>query len=249
MAYVTPSSRTTGDLITASVWNQDVVDNVRANPAELAQAAGDLFVGDGSKVVRREPLGATFEYLRVNGAGDDLEWAPAPGGWQVVASGAWTGTALTISSLSGFRRYWALVHYYHVTGGGGSLSMSPAWNINSLSANFHTVFEDKQFGAATTTDGNTASATTIAALGGGGTVDTTMSGMFSLLVFRASVSAQLVFMGESVITRGQAPQIRTFRGYYSGTVSSVTSLNLSGFGSWFAANTGSHYVVLGSDSA
>lgn len=248
MAYVTPSSRTTGDLITASVWNQDVVDNVRANPAELAQTAGDLFVGDGSKVLRREPLGAAFQYLRVNAAGDDLEWAATPGGWEVVASGTWTGSAVTISSLSGFRRYWALVHYYHVTGEGGSLSMSPAWNINSLGANFHTVFEDKQFGATATTDGNTTSASTIAALGGSSTTDFTMSGIFSLMVFRASVTAQLVFMGESIVTRSTAPQARTFRGYYSGTVSAVTSLNLSGFGILYAS-AGSHYVVFGSNNA
>ena len=221
---------------------------MRANPAELAQTAGDLFVGDGSKLLRREPLGAAFQYLRVNAAADDLEWAATPGGWEVVASGAWTGSAVTISSLSGFRRYWALVHYDHVTGGGGSLGMGPAWDINSLGANFHTVFEDKQFGASTTTDGNTASAGAIVALGGSSTTDVTMSGMFSLLVFRASVTAQLVFMGESMATRGQAPQVRTFRGYYSGTVASVTSLNLSGFGS-LPAGAGSHYVVFGSNNA
>lgn len=38
MAYVAPSSTTTGDLITAAIWNQDVVDNVIAVKA-LVDAA------------------------------------------------------------------------------------------------------------------------------------------------------------------------------------------------------------------
>jgi len=42
MAWVTPSTRTTGDLITAAIWNQDVVNNTIAlTPAGLS------FVIDG----------------------------------------------------------------------------------------------------------------------------------------------------------------------------------------------------------
>ena len=35
MAYVTPSTRTTGTVITAPIWNQDVVDNVIASQRPL----------------------------------------------------------------------------------------------------------------------------------------------------------------------------------------------------------------------
>src|SRR3990167_7221529 len=46
MAYVAPSTRTTGTLITAAIWNQDIVDNpiaLRAGGIAIAsQAANDI---------------------------------------------------------------------------------------------------------------------------------------------------------------------------------------------------------------
>lgn len=47
MAWVTPSTRTTGDLITAAIWNQDVV----ANPiAILPTGIGIIIDGAGSTI-------------------------------------------------------------------------------------------------------------------------------------------------------------------------------------------------------
>ena len=44
MAYVAPTYRTTGSLITAAIWNQDVVDNMSAVYAALAQAVPTGFI-------------------------------------------------------------------------------------------------------------------------------------------------------------------------------------------------------------
>lgn len=60
MAYVSPSNRTTGDLITAADWNQDVVDNMKANPAELSKA------GNGGKVVALNAGETALEYADVS---------------------------------------------------------------------------------------------------------------------------------------------------------------------------------------
>ena len=48
MAWVTPSSRSTGDLITAAIWNQDVV----ANPIALTPAGFTFMIdGGGAEIV------------------------------------------------------------------------------------------------------------------------------------------------------------------------------------------------------
>jgi hypothetical protein len=50
MAWVTPTTRTTGALITAAIWNQDVVENVIALRlgalALTGQVQGSLVVAD-----------------------------------------------------------------------------------------------------------------------------------------------------------------------------------------------------------
>ncbi len=43
MAYVAPSTRSTGDLITAAIWNQDAVDNVIAVKA-IADGASEIYI-------------------------------------------------------------------------------------------------------------------------------------------------------------------------------------------------------------
>lgn len=52
MAYVAPSTRTTGTLITAAIWNQDVVDNpiaLRAGAIAITtQANGRIVVASSA---------------------------------------------------------------------------------------------------------------------------------------------------------------------------------------------------------
>src|SRR3990170_2835859 len=45
MAYISPSTVTTGDLITAAEWNQDIVANEQASAPDMFTDKGDLFVG------------------------------------------------------------------------------------------------------------------------------------------------------------------------------------------------------------
>lgn len=63
MAYVSPSNRTTGDLITAAIWNQDVVANMKANPAEIVTTAEDIVVATGANALKRLAVGANGRAL------------------------------------------------------------------------------------------------------------------------------------------------------------------------------------------
>jgi len=57
MAYIAPTSRTTGDLVTAAIWNADVVANeIAINAGAIAvasQAIGDLIVATSATQIGR----------------------------------------------------------------------------------------------------------------------------------------------------------------------------------------------------
>ncbi|HXG88761.1 MAG TPA: hypothetical protein VNJ02_10530 [Vicinamibacterales bacterium] len=75
MAYGAPSTRTTGTLITAAIWNQDVV----ANPAALyagalalpSQAARDFLFATSATQLGRVAAGTAGQALLTKGAGAD----------------------------------------------------------------------------------------------------------------------------------------------------------------------------------
>jgi len=56
MAYVAPSTRTTGDLITAAIWNVGVANEVAINAGAVAiasQATGDVIVASSASQLGR----------------------------------------------------------------------------------------------------------------------------------------------------------------------------------------------------
>lgn len=89
MAYVAPSTRTTGTLITAAIWNQDAV----ANPIALyagalsiaSQAAYDVFYAASATQLGRIALGQGVMY-HATGAGSAPGWSMAPALTTVTAS-------------------------------------------------------------------------------------------------------------------------------------------------------------------
>lgn len=78
MAYVAPTTRTTGTLITAAIWNQDVV----ANPIALyagalsiaSQAANDVLYAASATQLARLAAGTAGHVLKTNGAGSPPSW-------------------------------------------------------------------------------------------------------------------------------------------------------------------------------
>lgn len=78
MAYVTPSSKTTGDLIAATDWNQNTVDNpiaLRTGGIAIAsQAANDIIYASSSTQLARLAAGTAGQVLATQGAGSAPSW-------------------------------------------------------------------------------------------------------------------------------------------------------------------------------
>ena len=75
MAWVTPSSRSTGDLITAAIWNADVV----ANPIAIAPITkGDLVAGDDSAPAKLTVGGDGGRLEADSGEATGLKWVGGP---------------------------------------------------------------------------------------------------------------------------------------------------------------------------
>ena len=79
MAYVAPSSKTTGDLIAATDWNQNTVDNpiaLRAGGIAIAsQAANDVIYASSATQLARLAAGTAGQVLTTNGAGSAPSWS------------------------------------------------------------------------------------------------------------------------------------------------------------------------------
>lgn len=78
-AWTTPTQRTTGTLISAAIYNTDLVDNLvalRAGSIAIAsQAALDIVKASSATQWARLAVGTANQFLRVNSGATDLEWA------------------------------------------------------------------------------------------------------------------------------------------------------------------------------
>jgi hypothetical protein len=71
MAWSTPTSRSTGDLITAAIWNQDVVNNpIALTPAGVSAIldGGGALISTGDKMAWEIPYKCTLDSVRLQGA-------------------------------------------------------------------------------------------------------------------------------------------------------------------------------------
>lgn len=74
MAWSTPSTRSTGDLITAAIWNQDVVSNpIALTPAGLTfiLSGGGAVISTGGQGGFRLPLNANLNSLHLSNDEDE----------------------------------------------------------------------------------------------------------------------------------------------------------------------------------
>jgi hypothetical protein len=75
MAYVSPSDKTTGDLISAAMWNQDIVANEKASAPDVFTAKGDLFVGTAADAGAVLPAGTNGKILTTDSSeATGLKW-------------------------------------------------------------------------------------------------------------------------------------------------------------------------------
>jgi hypothetical protein len=74
MAYSAPSTRSAGDIITDTIWNQDVVDNVKATAVGIVTTAGDTIYATGANALARLGIGTAYQGLGVNSGATAPEW-------------------------------------------------------------------------------------------------------------------------------------------------------------------------------
>jgi len=80
MAWTDGVDKSTGDIVTASVWNSyfGSSGDINLTAPYLAAAASDLFQATGSKVLARLAKGTRNQYLQTNAATNAVEWAASP---------------------------------------------------------------------------------------------------------------------------------------------------------------------------
>jgi hypothetical protein len=125
VAWSTPSARTTGELITAAIWNQDVKDNpiaLRGGAIAIAsQAALDFIYASSSTQFARLVKGNAYQVPRMNSAANAWEFASfninqvinATYGTQASSSSsayADTGLTASITPTSSSNKVLVLVH-------------------------------------------------------------------------------------------------------------------------------------------
>lgn len=74
MAYVSPTTRTTGTLITAAIWNQDIVSNSQASVPDIFTAAGDTVYATAADTAGVLAKGTAYQTYRMNSGATAPEW-------------------------------------------------------------------------------------------------------------------------------------------------------------------------------
>jgi hypothetical protein len=72
MAWVTPKTFVTGEIITAAHLNTNVRDNMLETTPAKAAAAGDIFVATGANAIKKVTVGSAGSIVRVVPAGGDI---------------------------------------------------------------------------------------------------------------------------------------------------------------------------------
>jgi len=125
MAWTNPTTQSTGTLITATIWNTDIVDNLTAlrsgSVALTSQATGDVIYASSSTQLGRVAIGTSGYVLTSNGSAPAWSNTPTLTGTNftgIPASGVSSGTfAGSTAAVFGGTLAW---------GGGSAISSSGA---------------------------------------------------------------------------------------------------------------------------
>lgn len=75
MAYNSPATAVTGDVITAAFWNTNGRDNILETAVAKVTNAADMIVATGPNALKRVGKGTALQVWRMNAAATDEEWA------------------------------------------------------------------------------------------------------------------------------------------------------------------------------
>ena len=101
MAYNAPSSRSTGDLINATIWNADIVANIVAIYAGglsvTSQAVGDVLYASSTTQFARVGIGSANKVLTSSGSAPQWSTSLDLAGTLDVTGAATLDTTLTVA--------------------------------------------------------------------------------------------------------------------------------------------------------
>jgi hypothetical protein len=74
MAFTTPRTWVTGEIVSAAYLNSNVRDNMLETVPAKAAAAGDIFVATGANAIKKVTVGSAGSVVSVNSAGNDIQF-------------------------------------------------------------------------------------------------------------------------------------------------------------------------------
>lgn len=155
MAYASPSTRTTGDLITAAIWNQDIVANSQASVPDIFTTAGDTVYGTAADTATRLAIGSAFQTYRTNSGATAPEWA---GGLSLISDSQLGGSAANIDFTSISSSYKHLVLFLSFRSDTAATSTATKIRFNNDStSNYYTQLDVASGASATSGEGIAAS--------------------------------------------------------------------------------------------
>jgi hypothetical protein len=205
----------------------------------LLTTKGDIYAATGAGVVVRQGVGANGTVLTANSALDDgLEWAtPAAGGMTSIASGSLSGTATTISSISGSYIDLVLVIIGRVH---GTANKAAAIRFNGDTGfNYYT---SVTYGNDTGAGVATPPSDWLRTGGDAQTTGTSYSQENIWIPNYASTAVNKITQMRSYTSNPSSPSIRNSMGYYAST-SAITSISIMAESA--ATLTGGTYILYG----
>lgn len=136
MAWTTPRTWTTGEIVTAANMNTHVRDNLLETAPAKITTLGDLLIGSGASAAKRLGRGSAYAVLGVNSGGTDLEWStPHLNNYAnhipyAITGGTSTAYTVTLSPApASMAEGFGISIKMHLTCGA-----TPTLNVNSLGA-------------------------------------------------------------------------------------------------------------------
>lgn len=251
MAWTTPRDWDVLEPLTASLLDEQLRDNLLETAPAKVQAVGDLVVGTGPNEIGRlasvgpgalvaHASGATpawltgtaERFLRINAAGNGVEWVSSPSGSELVSDGLTTGTSITFSSLSGRERYRLWVAIQGGAAGGAVRTMT----VNGLSSGYRRV---TQYDGGAATGATSQASWAILQTGSGAGVNET----FECVTVELQLVEDHIVMNAVGNSSSTAPGYSTTHAGGSVPATSITSIVATWSYSAFATDPKARYAL------
>ena len=120
MSWTAPRTWVTGEIVTASLMNTHVRDNMLETAAAKAAAAGDIFYATAANALTKLSIGTNGQFLGVNSGGTAPEWqeiSTANGNFNDTTTSIGAGADLTKTISTGVTAKHGIIQLQNVAAG------------------------------------------------------------------------------------------------------------------------------------